>query len=115
MTTLTSAIYLKRSNLGIIIHLRRTNLVKMAISKMQHGGGVKRRNVAPNIQRIIVDFEYLLETIHKYCIVDQEIASLRAYQSFNTAATILILYEDLLSKSGIIRKGLESFLDYDIG
>jgi len=100
---------------GVIVNLRRTNLVKMALSKMQHGLGTRRRPVANETMRVILDFELLLDTIEKYCIQDQEWASFVTYSSFSTGDAFTILYEDFLAQPEIILETLQAMFTKPLG
>ena len=91
---------------GDIINLRRTNLVHMALSKMQHGLGVKQRAVALGLSRVLLDFDMLLDTIQHYCIEDQEWASLTAYSSTNASSILFLTYEDFVRQPDLTRAEL---------
>ena len=100
---------------GMILNLRRTNLVKMAISKAQHGFHVETRTVVPGIDRILLDFDMMLHIIRLFPLADQEYASYVAFNSAPKADVALLLYEDLFRQTDTVLKSLRGWFNEDLG
>lgn len=81
---------------------------------MQHGLGVQKREIATNVERVIIDFEMLIETIEKYCIMDQEMATFTTVSSTDAGDIIFLVYEDILTAPDIVLKGLESIFSKNL-
>ena len=97
-----------------IVNLRRTNLVRLAVSKFDHGG------LAPLCARACLERNGSLYTVHDsaafvaalsmYAIADQEYGSALAYSWPANVPKHLLLYEDLTSDRGRAHSRLFAFL-----
>jgi hypothetical protein len=85
----------------------------MGLSKLQHGLGVVRLDVAVGVSRVILDAEMLLDAVQKYCVEDQEWASYQAYASTG-ADTLLLLYEDLVATPDVVLGGIQPIFSHQL-
>ncbi|KAL1521861.1 hypothetical protein AB1Y20_021512 [Prymnesium parvum] len=84
-----------------VVNLRRTNLVRLAVSKYDHSGLAPqcgeqcvRRNGSA---RVVLDAGAFVSALSSFAIDDQEVGSASAYGAPPHVPKLLVLYEDLAS------------------
>ncbi len=100
-----------------VVNLRRTNLVRLAISQFLHAG---KTRIEPfgnasvfwsnTSKHVIGDPEAFVKALATYAIDDQEYGSARAYAMPAHVPKHLVLYEDMVRQPSLVLKQLARFL-----